>query len=777
MTNRQSGNAKDAKLNSARTETPQAQTTPNYNFSRLDQSGFSLVEVLVAFALLILVFNFLADTSMVTMDLASKEMETSTRSIENDELARLISNPIYFGLLLEPPKTPGEVSLNQALIQCATADGIDCDADKSYPLTPIDAETRTALVSASGTLDKDAINEVTFKIHCPDHKATSCGEAQSFTVTIETKDKPGVTPSRKRFRSAPIKQTVFVKPESKHVAKLTPDTKIAPGRPIEVVLLIDTSNSMTDIRDKVYESIDKLLGALSDMDLNLRIESLDLTTSQFVTERYSIDPITDKHNSNIAPPIQYFYEKVLISPDMASTEKLTSITGWENLSMDDFLKSALVPFGYRNLPRIFKFRSTDTEAARNATRKLIQWKFSNEASNSLGAIAKAQSNGGFYNQSTEDNTLCGALRTIDFRANSSPTESIDKTPLVLILVSNGNDDSLMKNCIKAVTVRIENVVYPRHNDMSIKLTRLIGSYDFTGVTVDRGRNGYIASSIYKELTKLQSDPFRPRNSSLYPIRQFADHITIDLLPNSKQTCIDVVCKDTLQKPFCNKYGDPTIKECFISFEEPKHLSSLNKRPPYATCAESETWFRTNYAGYSENSCVDFYLPSKSGKEIDYTYSNPSYFFDSNSDIYKKDDFPTAILNSVKSTIGLRNFYYLPIIHSASEACPMEQGGQKGIKYETLYNMLDIKQKTMISICGNSNDYSKGLSNIEQFKQSLAVDDFELKPQWVATLTGVEVKRGDQILTPAKGVDYQIIGNNLIFTTGYIQPSDKVLVHY
>jgi hypothetical protein len=707
--------------------------------SLVGQAGFSFIEVLVAFALIGLVLNFLVDSTNLVMDLNSREYEAASRTVENDELTRLLSNPVYFGMLSE------HINENPDLNNCANIDNKLCTADHSYPLTLFDAATNQPLVNASGSLDHNGKNEVTFKARCKDLTST-CDKAELFVIHIKTTDN-GLSTLKRWTKTQPIEKTIFVKAQLPHSKTLTPDNIIADGHPINVVLLLDNSNSMTPHKQKVMDAVSALVDRLSKMDVTIRVTT-----------------ITDSDANNQVHPASniYYYFKVGVKTDLA-----------------DWTATQLLPTDSEYFSQL-ELRSPTSGLSLTFKASDI----SNRISKKQVLLQYIQSQFDTPSPWEFDAGLCRLLSTIESnKVFISPDIIIDKqTPTIVYFISNEDDDSKLNpymfdanqetgGCSKFSTTKMKRTdqdilfYYKYYKSLSV---------EYSGVL-----DGVAARKMYYIGLNI------PRSE--FPVAPFAyespcSQLTFDF---------NLYCLPFTIHPLCSPTANPTLKVCEISrvseFEinkfYPSNLSSDFLDISNITCTDAEPLLQQKYDFYIPKSCEIKLMKNDQIVSKSVTPIAPEY-----TKAHADNNIVEAIMSSVQSNIGLDNFYFVPIIHRNNTECSPTATESVGTKYLDLAHQLGPEHSTVLKICDSDYSTAVGLDNstgsldkIQSFVQTMALGDWTLEPQIVKTFTGLEVYHNGALVSPApiQNKDYQITpGGVLMFSKGFIKSSaDRVVVYY
>jgi hypothetical protein len=668
----------------------------------------------------------LADATSYSIDLTARETEMASRTVENDELARLLSNSKYLGFL-------SESGFNPELAKCANFDGVNCDADKSYPLTLVSTATNQPMVSASGILDNNATNVITFKVSCAG-RAITCDKAQWFVVNIKTTEKPGLNLHR-MVKTRIVEKSVVVQADIERHHDFIPDNQIAPGRPINVILFIDTSNSMYTIRDKVNITVSSLIDRLSklNMDVNVKVQAID---------------------GLVRSPNKTFYTDV-----NGVIAYLPSSNGYvpDNVAKDSIFWQKEIIDIYRNLDGVthslLSGDSTTTKALKVADLQL-----------DVKSIQRLVPSG-------VDSALCQMLLAVEMKkfGGQYQLELSRQIPTVVFMITNEDDDSTMNLSLSdqlsylssgfgtLCAQAVDSKSYLRVTDV-VSVAHLTPSYSIGYIGILDGAPAPMYSSLFLP-PMLRSDyPAGAKMNAVCPV----DMTVLNTYCAANPLATGCPILGQAQTITCN-YGQSNVDSQSVPT-----LKGIN-------CATDELLLIAQDPYYYLKSCNSA------------TYTNAQFVVNpietkviplvsNNTQAHTNDDVVAALEGSIKDNIGLENFYFMPVIHSSTDSCAMEAGARRGSKYERLANELGDKQSTITPICAA--DYSAGLDKIETFVKTFAVGDFVLTPAMISSFRGVVVlKKNGTTTQPTANVEYRIIGSNLIFSAKYIEADDIVRVYY
>ena len=194
------------------------------------RNGFSLIEVIIAVAIVNILIVGVLEVSNWALRSVAKEKDRGDLSIENNEVFKLVIEPAFFAKLSTYPQ-------NAKLKECIEIDSKSCESSEWYPLVLFDVSEEKSIENA---LEKNinVKNDISFKVHCANN-AETCDQAEFFYVNVKSAIKNGTV------GFANSEKTGLVTPSFDEVSTYIPDTKVEPGRPISVILfLIDSRSSI-----------------------------------------------------------------------------------------------------------------------------------------------------------------------------------------------------------------------------------------------------------------------------------------------------------------------------------------------------------------------------------------------------------------------------------------------------------------------------------------------------------------------------------------------------
>ncbi|MEN0060358.1 MAG: prepilin-type N-terminal cleavage/methylation domain-containing protein, partial [Bdellovibrio sp.] len=645
--------------------------------------GFTIVEILVSLAVFTIVSFGTISFYTHVLNVVKTESLKALRNVENTEMAKLLSQPIYFGALANYPA-------NSQLKECMTLDEKICEASVEYSLTPYDLSKNDVLKTASLSEEKDLVNDLKFKIHCLNEQA-SCDKADYFSVLIKTSlDYYGI----KLFS---IEKNVIVRPEISNVTTYIPDAILSEGSPINIILFMDPSNSMQNVKERIKEGVDGLVARLANYNVTLGIYSLN--SSQGTTEKSSIYTLD---SNNIAT-----YYNVITD---ATSQLLSNIYQYHEYGFYTYTPyNGQAASAFQNLTsasttRVFKLNATDTSAVRAQKVQSIQYVLESMYANAVD---------------NEDQTLCSMMRLLDTPSVLQTFQFDQKIPTILYLITNEDDESsktgTLNNCQKSLLTKSDPA--PEWYQYYVKYH----AYEVT-FTATHLKDGALGQTTKKDIRTVvpYSASFVDGGDCLTAINNWS--------------AADIT---TLIKYYIPSYtaGSPyTISSC----KEKLGDWLLGPNAYYTTkqtalCAK---WALGVVPASKDTAVKNSAVPGSCYEKVleqgnNYVVTTVKQTF------FQGDDEPVdATYKLLQSTIGLDKFYYVPIIHTTDvSSCPLTEGAKIGTKYIDLAKKSGIKSE-IISICSTS--YLGPLSEIENWTTSLASNNITLPVTVASALNAVEI---------------------------------------
>lgn len=680
----------------------------------INKKGFTLIETLIALG----IFSFVATgvlsfSTWIIRSVMTESLKVE-RNVENLEMLKLFTQPLYFGAMSQYPE-------NSHLRSCMTADSVNCDSTKVYSITPYDLATHKPLISASDVKSTAIKSEVSFQVQCPKNE-TTCDKAEYYSVTVKTYlEYQGVAFSK-------VQKKGIVSPVFKNVVTYVPDAVLAPGRPINIIVFLDTSNSMASAKDQVMGALDSLLGKISKMDATLAIYPLSLTYEPVGGDYYVYDISGNKTPLDTIyghPPGFEYYRDVDIAPWYTATY------------------SGQAPHETFPWYRVFNFLATDTDAIKttkiSAVKGLIESLFQNDTW-------------------PVDVPMCNMLRLLEKPGALSPFKFDPMTPTAVFMISNEDDEtgpgnSAERSCEGMYSVKYEVAVPFTHYHYDIKRQTHFVKLEVTG-TMDGA----------PKIINMDLDYYLPYDAT--KVHGSDCTALVNAIPAEEFEAIFLEWFERTWTIWNYKSGDGVkIKGCTVSNNEQIEISGPHKTPQ-SICQDIADGKYTVPSSYITNSCSERIYVSPDSGAYAWAY-NPRFMIPDTSTAVE------TLYNSIKAKLNLDNFYYTAIVHPNNTACTMTPGSQVGTHYVELANKPGI-QSSVIPVC--SGDYSAQLDKIVQWTETLGANDIELTAFVAANFSGAEILRSETTLKLIKGQDYQLTGNVLAFRAGLLQPNDVIKVY-
>lgn len=671
--------------------------------------GFTIIEFLVAFAVLgIFSFGAMALSSF-SLKAVQEESNKAARNIENIEMLKLFTQSIYFGALSGYPE-------NVQLKNCITADGVECKTTEVYSLTPFDIATGEKLKTKS-TNERSIKNEVTFMVHCEAGK-DACDRAEYFTVRVKTfLEFHGIT-----YASTEKQGTVV--PEFNNVVTFVPDNVVAPGRPMNLIVFLDNSNSMALRKDQIKKALSDLLKDISQLSVTLSIYTLEEAYGG-TFRRYILDlngnqiPVEDIRS---LPQGTGFYEEY----------NLTAYYHSRYISKALFDKYAKVN---SYLYRSFTFENgeplVDRKDRLDSVNMLIDHLFKNPA------------------MAPVDQPVCNMVRFIETPGAKAALNIDSLTPTAMLVISNEDDESSSGTCLRSYTYKYE-------------------------VARDRylyyGREQAFLNELFingtSDEVKIKKDIFFIKSVSYSPNFVAGESCIEDM----KMLGVEETEKDILA--FLKKFyfGDLSYKkgDGFELTKCKKFLDSILfnvSSTPLDTCERIKSGKSPVSKSYVPNSCYE---------EVQKGGGMGSGSLFSKTPLIEVKKTPSqAFIAALKNKVDLKSFFFGAIVHPDEKTCGLGAGESVGSRYMDIAKTPGIVA-TVVPLC--SPDYAGKLKTILEWTQQMGVDDIQLPTSVASNMSGVEIVRSGKTVFLVNEVDYRVVDKTLVFSPGKLLSNDIVKVY-
>lgn len=687
-----------------------------------DVSGFTIIEILMAVGLL----SFLTAATLGFSDIIRHDIiqqrALAARNTEQSMFVSLMGQPAYVGAL-------AGYEQNKALRECLDADGVLCEIKKDYALTNYDFAHGNVVTNAAPENSELLYNEFSFQVHCPLNQPT-CDQADFISVKVRSSIK---TSQGLQFA---VDKVVVVQPKRSNVITMVPNTKLEKGSPINIIIFLDGSNSMSGIQASFKATLEKLLDQFKDLDATVFLLPLSgHAWSSTVSSSYQYDfsgnkvPLSWTDLSN-APggTVRYIDEKWVVG---AYKFNVSSSTNYQN---------------------IFAFTSSMTDADRQTTltglKAMVDKIFVD-----MGSTAN------------RDASLCGLLRVLDDAANGlSPLTFSSTTPNVMMILTNEDDESFLVNSDTAMT----SLPAPYTLDFNYVCATGIQqrwTKDMPRVVAFSDKMSYLVSGVTH--TVLDGAPIdQPFTDRRVDVIKYRSTLVsgADCLADAKgidKAAIDSdlgagVAYDLSSCQVVN------YKRAYVT------SSGVGTHPCDAINATP-----ANYPTVIPGTCVEEETPVTS---LGWLLSGASFlgtYVPEDTTAHASGKMSDAIYNLLKKKFNLSNFLFTAVINPSSGVCPLTAGAHYGAKYEELVAKLGGSSQ-IIPIC--SFDYGTKLLDISTQLNSMGLNDFALPLGLGTRVSGVDILRGTTIVAATSGADYTISEDVVKFKCGVIQPTDVVRIY-
>ncbi|MCM2280445.1 MAG: hypothetical protein NDI61_01205 [Bdellovibrionaceae bacterium] len=683
----------------------------------LGDRGLSLVEILVSIALLSLFVQGSLRMSGWMLDSVKEESRKADRNVENVEMLKLFTQPVYFGSLSKFPE-------NSQLAKCMSLDGQICDSRLEYPVTPFDLKSETVLATASAVAAGKVHSSIRFQIHCP-AKAATCDKAEFYTVKVTTGLGDG-----KGGLQHPIVKTGVVVPEFANVATFVPDSTMAPGRPINVMVWVDNSNSMVAVKGQIKDALEKLLNKLANLNANVGIFPISGENNYKFAPYYYIDADGNKQSPLPPKPYPVGFAYYL------SLEARAPVYSAYNPVYDP----SLILNTYGLTMRVYQFSPDMTSTQRERTLQAMKYRIDYLFANLV--------------LSDDDHPLCDVFKLMDGPEVQTLLPLDRQTPTVALIITNENDNTVSGPSI-GLCQRTYTTKY------------WIQSMTYHYYVAEQTRTVNLTVSAIKDGAPYQATFSFPYISAYDPGRVVGTDCMPAILADEAAGIFRPALDDHLSRSnygWKYKPGEPyTIHSCKESVNKDRLISHSSSPSP--VCAEVANGTRPVSIAYIPGSCREDLIPVTQSTNV----ANSLYY-----PAGHDGEIASYAYESVNNRIGASNFFFIPIIHPDTTTCPMPEGTEEvGTRYLQLANRFG-ENATVIPVC--SPDYARPLDRFQQWVDSLGASDYVLPEAVAANFSGIALVRNGNEINLTRNVDYTLSGQVVMFTPGLVQPNDVIKVY-
>ncbi len=686
------------------------------------QKGFTIVEIIVAIGLV----TFLSGAALSFASYARKDIgkqeALAARNTEQGIFFNMLSQPSYVGALAEYEK-------NIALRKCLDTDGEICEIKKDYPLTAFNLESgelQTAVDSNSSHVVK---NDFSFQVHCPLNQA-ACDQVDYLTVKIRSSI---IGDNGVNFTSD---KTVVVQPRRSNVISIVPNTKLENGSPVNVIIILDGSNSMSGIKDSFKMALQKLIDSLKKLDAKVAIYPLQRHIWPNTGPAYILDAMGNKKYIT-------YEEKQAMAGGESRYEDVTWLL---NTGSPYYTKYGST----QTSSLVYSFKSDMTDSDRQITASAIEARI-DRIFLDMGAYAN------------RDAGLCGILRLLDQEEQGiGPFKMASTTPTVLMVLTNEDDESvLLKPGATFPGAYTLDPDYMCAKGVTQKWTKEYGKVAY-----------YVDKFIYKvagsQEVIVDGAPFTKTftNASLTFIKYRDTHVVgADCLSDANGVDkTDVTSSLKHWGYISGSNSNYTLTSCKIELQSKALVGyAAEGAHPCLTLPGS-------YPYMVPGTCTEKDVPSSSMGWSGAGGTVLGYYVPTDTEAHATGSLPTAIHNLLKSKFNPGNFLLSLVINPKSGICPATPGSAEGLKYEALASKLGSNAQ-VIPIC--SSDYDAKILDIAKKLDTLGLNDFTLPSGLGNRLSGVDVLRGSVVLPATEGADYTRNGDLVVFTSGFLLPTDVV----
>lgn len=684
-----------------------------------NNQGFSLVEVLVAIGLFgIATVGVMTFTNTTIQGIRTEKIKAD-RNIENLEMLKLFTQPIYFGAMRG-------FSENTQLKACMEVDTVFCDTNKEYAVTAYDLATQKVLDSKSNSDGSLIKNQIYFKVHCANN-ANSCDKAEYYTVIVRT----GVDG---QVGTSAIEKRGVVTPVFNNVVSYVPDVAVSPGRPINIIIFIDNSNSMLTAKSQIKDSLDKLVAKIATLNATVAIYPLNIQ-EKTISSYFALDGSGNKIPVPPSPlPNGYtYYTHADVFIDYG-------------LSYDSSIAPSTILNNNISSYKVFSFLSTDTAAQR--AQKLAA------AQNLIEVYFKNYTN-------YKDAPLCNMLMMLE-APGSPPLINLDPLmPTAMFIITNEDEESAQGLAMSGGC--------EKSHDMSLTAITTNPIYRYyaraQAYYISMELNGTVDGAPIKLKRNLSMVLNGTYNANLAPGTScMAQAMSIPIVDLEK----NFVSSNEAMMGYLYKIGDGlTVTDCTMDTDKNTNVM-LGAPNGYSTPAG--ICDKVNAGTYSTSYAL---IPNTCKEDMSASYGVTGKYTTITNYFPATSSAVDPLYNSLKSRINLDNFFLTVIIHPDTTSCVMTTGSKVGTRYLQLANKPGIKS-AVLPVC--SSDYTPALDKFSQWTNVLGSSDIEISPSVANSMSGVEIDRAGTIIKLSANIDYVLSGTTLVFTAGLVQPNDIIKVY-
>lgn len=692
---------------------------------KLNTRGFTLIELMVV----IVVMAFLTSATLSFADFVRNDIAKQENiALENTEQGMffgLLSQPTYVGAL-------AQYAENASLKACLNADGNLCQIKKDYPLKAFDLETGTELNNMDSSSVSFIKSEFSFQIHCR-LNTIECDQAEYLSVKIKS------TIVSKQGLGFSSEKIVVVQPIVSNVITMVPNSKLEPGTPVNIVILLDGSNSMSGIQASFKLTLAKLVTSLQNLDATISVYPLHENSWAKHGQSYVIDGTGNKKYLSWADEsLMGAGESRFVDVEWIPTAGNLFNTSWASASSD-----------------MYRFKSDFTSAQREA----VVTGLNNRIDKIFTDMASS---------TDRDSAMCDMLRLLDnATAGKNPLGLDSKTPTVFMVITNEDDESvLLKPGATFIGLPAPYTLdfnYICAKGVVQKWTRDSGKVWYYGdkftYKVTGSQTTLIDGAPYtKTFTNATLDKIKYRPSHVVGADCLADANGIDKVEVTKALGYYAYIKGS--SPY-------TLTSCTVEF---KKASTIGVAPEGTHPCVGLEANPSSHPYYVPGTCTEKEVPAT---QMGWQGSGASvlgYYVPTDTEAHATGSLPTAIHNIIQSKFNVSNTLFSFVINPTSGVCPATPGSFTGVKYEELAGKFSANSQ-IIPIC--SSDYSGKILDLTKKLDVLGMNDFTMPVGTGDRLSGVDIVRSSTIIPATEGADFVRNGDILIFTNGFLKSTDIV----
>lgn len=689
----------------------------------MNNKGLSIVEVLTSLAVISLIILSVSSALLTSSKQTAKSQQTIENLTEDNYLRNYLSNPEFVGQLASYPE-------NKALLKCIANDGEFCDSTKSYPFTVYDLYTKKPLNTSD---QKDSNKKLSFEFTgvCP-KLATVCDSVSYINIKII-----GTERTMASINEEQRTNIVSVKPINNNVIVMYPESSLKKGGPVNLMLLVDTTNSMAYTQNIVKEGLRQVLDKLTDNQVNIIVSTIDSANTYFWTD-------------------YYFYVKDGVEVPVTTESPKEELT---NNAL--FMKSSL---NFNNKSTSFKLDPKSTAVQKNTVLNKIG-KFMDAAlMDNISGIS-----------ASKDYGLCTLSYFLqEYRKNKLALNQDPQATTLIYVISNEEDESLL------VPIGEEKYLNPSYDGDCAYSSVAPVKYEESAKMKELSREYYMTEVEYEvnlEISYLNDGVPATTTATFFLPGVIGENKTETACEADFGTTTE--SRNLIMQPVREYFGsNPTykIKKCHKLYS--KNLVTWQVSQ---TQIKMEDLCKTKFAPTPANQkkYKSYDLATCEYDEYIHDFPPFSYFLplsaEKVSESYPGADMVAASINSLKATFPKGNYHINFSIIPTNGSCPKEVYNEFGVRYENVAKGVS-KNSSITPVCEgkfSTDAIYDGLEKVE----SVISNSIELSEVVAAKVTGITLVKDGVSTVLNKIQDYTIEKNQILLKNELIDSKTQILIYY